>query len=61
MMRADIFALLNIANSIDFIPTATCSIHLKKTILKFLETEDNEKAIKQGWFKSLSGWNKLMH
>ena len=61
MIRADIFTLLGVCESSDFIHQEHHIYHIKKGCIKFLHGEFNERAKKLEIFDTLKGWNKIMH
>ena len=61
MMRADIFALLYCSMNSSFIQKADTSQLIKKSLVKFLESELNFRVNQMGTFKQLIGWNRLLY
>ena len=61
MIRADIFSLLSISMSDQFFEQSEDSEAIKRGILKFLESEINNKAESMEIFNKLRGWNKFLH
>ena len=60
MMRADVFALLNVSTSSDYMKGAKDANIIKRSIMKYLESEQNERAEGLGLFQNLKGWNHLL-
>ena len=61
MVRADVFALLSISTTGEFFSDPQKSSVIKKSVLKFLEGEFNDRVHRQSAFATLKGWNNLLH
>jgi len=61
MMRADVYALLSVSTDANFFKEHHQPQIVKKSVLKFLEGEFNEKANELRIFQKLKGWNKLLN
>lgn len=60
MMRADLFALLCVADRIDFLEDRVDAQTLQRNVLQFLQGEYNERVKNMYIFKQLKGWNRVL-
>ena len=61
MIRADVFALLSLTTHGGIFKTLDQQSYLKRQILKFLASENSQRAATMNLFHRLVGWNKLLH
>ena len=61
MMRADIFSLLSVSNSNSLLKDQNSSTRLKKSLIKYLESDYNARADELFILELLTGWNRVLH
>ena len=61
MLRADLFALLSISQSSEFFKKSKDAQIVKSSIMKFLQTEQDDRIAASDILKPSKGWNVLMN